>query len=584
MAFSPTRLARLAWTSLLLAGCVPGSGSTTESASQTETTAVGMTSAESTTGDCPIGMLGCACTGGGACDPGLTCNADKVCEADAGSSTGVPTTLDSSSTSSADDTTTGGASSSGSSTGTLVECTPTGDSLESVECVTLDPSRPFCGADSLCVGCGALGKNACMTATDGKRPICLPGGACGQCDSPDALALGQCVAASPHCNLDTNACEGCFEHSECPETACDIKARKCFPDNKIVYVRRGPTPASPCTGTKGAGGTMVKPYCDLETAIASAQLNGFSSGWTFHVLPSDDTADHGPVLVPGADIPVSYAFVHSPGGPFDKHTRLFGDGPMITVPTNVTLYVVDFSILLSNDAFLDSAVGVDCQYLSSVWLDDSRVLYALGVGVRGSDCQVHLRRTTVSFGYTEGVDLKGGSLHMVNSFITENSYTSKLGGGALRLRSGVTGPPTVEINYSTLVNNANEPLKGAGDTINCEGPATVDIRNSILGRKPGTGNAGVVCPEGTVTVSHSIVDGDFDQGGNTKLAAEDIVKYLKSVPLTGAYRVVPMYSAIFEEVAQWELGDPHLDYDREPRSATPGGPDFAGADVYVQVP
>jgi len=581
-ALPSTRLARLAWTSLLLAGC-PGSEATTEGASQTETTAANTTGPESTTGSCPIGMLGCPCTGGGACDPGLSCNADKVCEADGGESTNAQTTIDSSSTSSSTGDTAGDASSS-SSTGPTVECTPSGESVENDECKQLDPNRPFCDAAGACIGCGELdNNNACMTATDGQRPICLPGGACGECDSPDALALGQCGAVSPHCDLDTNSCEGCFEHSECPETACDIKARKCFPDNKIVYVRRGPTPASPCTGTKGAGGTMEKPYCDIETAIASVQLNGFSSGFTFYVMPSDDPTDHGPVLIPpGADVPVSYAFVHAPGGPFDKHTRLFGDGPMITVPTNVTLYVVNFIILLSNDAFLDSAVGVDCQYLSSVWLDDTRVLYALGVGVRGSDCQVHLRRTTVSFGYTEGVDLKGGSLHAVNSFITENSYTNKLGGGAVRLRSGVTGPPTIDLEYSTIANNANEPLKGLGDTINCEGPATINIRNSIFGRKPGTGNASVVCPEGTVTVRHSVVDGDFDQGGNTKLAPEDIVnKYLKSVPLTGAYRVVPMYAGFFDKVAQWELGDPHFDYDLEPRNATPGGPDFAGADVYV---
>ncbi len=584
MAFPSTRLARLAWTSLLLAGCVPGPAATTESASQAETTIVDLTGSASTAAECPIGMAGCACTGGGACDPGLSCNAEKVCELDGSESTTAQTSTGGSSTSSSTGDTVADTGTSSSTTGPAIECTPTADTLESEECKALDPNRPFCDGDGACVGCGLVSKNACMTATDGVRPICLPGGACGQCDSPNAVALGQCTETAPHCDLDTNACAGCFEHSECPETACDIKARKCFSPDKIVYVRRGPTPASPCTGTPGAGGTMLKPYCDIETAIAGVNLNGASSGHTFYVMPSDDPTDHGPVLIPagGIDVPVSYAFVHAPGGPFDPHTRFFGDGPMIVVPTNVTLYVVNFSILLSNDAFLDSAVGVDCQYMSSVWLDDTRILYARGVGVRGNDCQVHLRRTTVSFGSTEGVDIKGGSLHAVNSFITENSYTAKYGGGGLRLRSGVTGAPTVDLVYSTLANNANEPLKGLGDTINCEGPATVNIRNSILGRKPGTGNSGVVCPDATINVSNSAVDGDFAQGGNTKYAAEDIVnKYLKSVPLTGAYRVVPEFVDKFDAVGQWQLGDPHFDYDRESRNATPDGPDFAGADVYV---
>lgn len=574
MAFSSTRLARLAWTSLLLAGC-PGAEVTTEGTSQGETTTNNTTGPVSTTSDCPIGMLGCPCTGGGACDPGLSCNAQQQCEADAAEGTSAQTTADITSTSGTDTASDPGTSA---STGPAIECTPTGDSLESEQCKALDPSRPFCSADSACVGCGDMGKTVCADATDGARPICLPGGTCGACDSVNAVTLGQCIETSPHCNLDTNTCEGCFEHSECPGTACDIKARKCFSPDKIVYVRRGPTPANPCTGTPGGGGSKEKPYCDIATAITGVNLKGASSGHTFYVLPSDDPADHGPVLIPpeGIDVPVSYAFVHAPGGLFDPHTRFFGDGPMITVPTNVTLYVVDFSILLSNDAFLDSAVGVDCQYKSSVWLDDSRVLYALGVGVRGNDCQIHLRRTSVSFGYTEGIDITGGSLHMVNSFITENNYTNKLGGGALRLRSSMGGPPSVDILYSTIVNNANEPLKGGGDTISCEGPANIEVRNSILGRKPGTGNVSYVCPDGTINVSNSVID--FEQGANPKVAAEDIVKYVKVVPLTGAYRVTEAGQAELKSVAQWELGDVRFDFDGEPRNLTTDG-DYAGADV-----
>jgi len=579
MALSSSRLACLAWTSLLLAGC-PAPEATSESASQSGTSEAKTTGAETTTGDCPIGMLGCPCTGGGACDPGLACNAEQLCEVGAGESTDAQTTVIGTTTGSTGepvDETSGS-----SSTGDPRECIPTGDLKESPECQALDPNRPFCDAEGACIGCGAMNDDGvCDTATDGMRPICLPGGACGECDSVNALDDEQCGPASPHCNLDTFTCEGCFEHKECPETACDVKARKCFPPEKIIYVRRGPTPNSPCSGTPGGGGTMVKPYCDIETAITGVKLGGAGTGYTFYLLPSDDPTDHGPVLIPGEgiDAPVSYAFVHAPGDPFSPHTRFFGDGPMITVPTNVTLYVVNFSILLSNDAFLDSAVGIDCQKLASVWLDDTRVLYARGVGVRGTDCQVHLRRTSVAFGYSEGVDIKGGSLHATNSFITENTYTNKYGGGALRLRTGETGAPTANIIYSTLVNNANEPLKSLGDTIHCEGPATVNVRNSILGRKPGTGNASVVCPEATVTVSNSVVDGDFD--GNVKLAAEDISnKYLKSVPLTGAYKVVEAWAHIFATVAQWQLGDVHFDYDREPRNATPGGPDFAGADVF----
>ena len=62
------------------------------------------------------------------------------------------------------------------------------------------------------------------------------------------------------------------------------------------------------------------PYCDIETAISSVIKGGYSSGYTFYVMPSDDTADHGPVFIPGgADVPVSYAFVQYPYFVFIVH-------------------------------------------------------------------------------------------------------------------------------------------------------------------------------------------------------------------------------------------------------------------------
>jgi hypothetical protein len=37
-------------------------------------------------------------------------------------------------------------------------------------------------------------------------------------------------------------------------------------------------------------------------------------------------------------------------------------------------------------------------------------------------------------------------------------------------------------------------------------------------------------------------------------------------------------SSLFADRAQWELGDPILDFDAEPRVAYPGASGFAGAD------
>ena len=581
-----SRSCRLAFiVPLALAACPPSGMATSEESSASETAPQTTEAPGSTTLPCEIGMLGCPCTGGGACDPGLMCTAEKICGSGQDVTTGSDTTVvpmtDGTTTGSEEGDTTVG------STGPVgPECTPTGDQLESGECLALDPNRPFCEVDT-CVGCGGLQADTCTDASDGSRPICLPDGRCVQCDTSDALNQGQCEADKPHCNLETNTCEGCFEHSECPETACEIAARKCFPTDLIIYVRQGPTPGSPCSATPGMGGTMDVPYCDFETATLGAQINGFFTGYTFHLMGNDDAeGDPGAVVITGGGAPVSYAFTHDFGGLLDKHTRFKGPGPLILVPKNVTLYLRGWGIIIDKPQ-ADTARGIDCQEGGSVWLDDSRVLYAKGSGIRGNNCDIHLRRTSISFGFTEAIDMTGGSLYAVNSFITGNNNILGKGGGGLHLRDGAT----VDMVYSTIADNSNEPsqLPGQyGDSIQCGNEmVSVKIRNSIIVRRPKNNNPSVSvgCPEDQVMVDRSTVDGEF-AGNNSQFAAEDLLAALIPASLTGVYRVAsePAGLEFFATIARWQSGDPRGDVDLELRNTVPNGEDYAGGDVFPSNP
>ena len=569
---------------LVLAACNPGGDSTTDEGSQSETAPMTTDVPGSTTNvPCEIGMLGCPCTGGGACDPGLVCSAEKVCNGGPDLTTGSETTADPMTDGSGTTGSEGGQTSTGDTEPSGRECTPTGDKLENAECLAKDPTRPFCEVDT-CVACGALKADACTDASDGGRPICLPDGRCVQCDTSDAVVQGQCEAEKPHCNLETNTCEGCFEHRECPQTACEIAARKCFPTNQKIYVRQGPTPGNPCSSKPGTGGTNDLPYCDFETATLGVQLNGFSTGYTFHLLGNDDAASEpGSVVITGGDAKVAYAFTHDFGGPADKHTRFKGIGPLILVPKNVTLYLVTWGILIEKPQG-DTSRGIDCQEGGSVWLDDSHVLYARGPGIRGNNCDIHLRRTSVAFGSTEAIDMTGGSLHAVNSFITGNANIVGKGGGGLHLRDGAT----VDMVYSTIADNSNEPsaMPGQfGDSVHCDNAASVKIRNSIIVRKPTNNNISIVCPEGQVNVDWSVADGPFE-GNNQKFAAEDLLNALASSNLTGAYRVISHAAGeqFFATAARWQPGDPRDDVDLEARNAVPGGMDYAGADLFPAPP
>ena len=533
-----------------------------------------------TTGNCSVGMEGCSCTGGGACDPGLSCNAAHVCEQASDETTtesqtsvepmtgpSVETTAEPQTTTTVGDTT--------DTDSVGPECTPQADGKESVECVAIDPTRPFCEG-SMCVGCVGLADDACQVATEGERPICHPDGRCVQCDAPDALAKGQCTPEQPHCNLDTLACEGCLEHSECPESACQIAERVCFPEENIVYVRKY-SAGKDCSEQPGKGGYLTLPYCELGVAVAASQTP--HSAYTLYVLANNAASDdHGSLFIEPPQFPVSYAIVHEPGTLLDSHTRLRGPGPLLVVPDKVTVYLKDFGIKIFGGVPSDADIGVYCQEGGSVWLEDSRVLGARGAGIRSENCDIHLNRSAVALGATEGIDMTGGSLFAVNSFISENSNKMLYGGGGLRLDGGATA----DLLFTTIANNSNVAGSMRGDSIQCDGPASVKVRNSLLARKPTGNNPSVNCTLGTLNVSYTLHDGNLDGVTNAKLAAETIIDALSLDDLTGAFRVlsVRVQGEVFNKIAVWKTGDPHFDYDGTPRAGVDGAEDIVGGDRF----
>lgn len=564
------RLAVLA--SLLWTAC-QGTGTATSDDSQSETAPQTTSEAGTTTQDCSVGSEGCSCTGGGGCDLGLVCNIEtKICESAAPTTTSETTSEQPLETSSGSTEAAETSSDTGETIGPA--CVSTGDGKESAACVAIDPTRPFC-VDETCVACTGLDPDACALGTLEQRPLCLASGACGQCDEVAAVEAGQCTADKPHCNLDTNMCEGCLEHSECPETACKIAERKCFPPENILHVRQG-SKNMPCVDVPGNGGGKNNPYCDFELATAAAQLGGFTSDYTFVSMKNDEALGEGISAVNIASGPgkPSYAFVHELGGAFEKHTQFVGIGPMITVPKDVTLYIKDFGVVIKGGVG-DSSLGIACND-GAVWLDDSRVLQGRGPNIRATNCDLHLRRTSVAFGSTEGIEMNGGSLHAVNSFIASNTSKANLGGGGLLLRGGAT----IDMLYSTIADNSNEAGKDLGDSIHCEDKATIILRNSILARRATGGNSSIVCPGSTLNITWSTVDSKLELGegnNNNKLAAETILMGLAIDNSTGVYRVVNPKD--FSTVGQWKTGDPHFDFEGNPRNAVDGSPDFVGGDV-----
>jgi hypothetical protein len=557
--------------SSLAAGACPTPQNGTESSS--DSTTEPQTSDSSTTADCPVGSESCPCTGGGVCDPGLVCSPAKICVPEGGSTTIDPSTSTtmnvSSTTSTTDDTTT-------SEPG---ECDPA-EGLLSLTCPQIDEDRPFCVEPGVCGDCTALPPDGCATL-DADKPICNPSdGKCVECTVDDQALCGD---DTPACNPDSNACEGCFKHSHCPDSACDLIARKCMPTDRVLHVRLG-LPGDPdnvCTDKIGTGGSEQNPYCFVDYAIMHAQKDGFTSGWTFKFLKTSWSESYHPgvTLVGDNQTDLRYAFVHEPEQYIGDYNMSFRDvGVLFNAGIGITAYIDHFFFESINPPA--DAAGVQCQQGGRIFLDDSYVHGARGPGVKSIGCEVWVRNSVIYKGWTEGIDVTDGKLHLINSYVTQNSFfTEKRGGGIAATNS------SLDILYSAILNNNNEAMKG-GDSIHCRDLQVVGVvRNSVIGRVPMGNNPSIECSPDSLTVITSVHDSDAFAQDNTKLAGETILDYFQPDWVTGAYPITTDVKkkaaaiAGLKDKAIWKKGDPWVDFDGDARHTVDGEADFAGADV-----
>lgn len=566
--------------SSLAAGACPTPNGGTESAG--DTTAEPQTSDDSTSSECPVGAENCPCTGGGVCDPGLVCSPAKICVDENKETTTVePSTsttmnVSSSSGTTDEDTTTGDG-----------ECNP-GDGLLSPTCGAIDEAKPFCVAPGVCVGCTDAPPDACASSFPG-NPVCNPDdGRCVECTEGDAA---MCGGDTPACNPDTNACEGCFAHSQCPESACDLIDRKCMPVDRVLHIRLGlpgnNDPESYCTDAVPTAGDKDNPYCFADLAIMHAQKDGLTSGWTFKFLKTSWTDFYHPgvTLVGDNQTELHYAFVHEPEAYIgDSHMSFRDVGVLFNAGIGITAYVDHFLFEATNPP-ADSA-GVQCQQGGRIFLDRSYVHGARGPGVKSIGCEVWIRDSVIYKGWSEGVDVTDGKLHLINSYVTQNSFfTNKRGGGIAATNS------TLDILYSSILNNNNEAMQG-GDSIHCRDPQVVGVvRNSVIGRIPMGNNPSILCDKNSLSVISSVHDSEVFEQDNTKLAGETILDYFGKDLTTGAYPITNETKAkrdaaikALQDKAIWKKGDPRVDFDGDARPTKDGSPDFAGADRVVVKP
>ncbi len=534
--------------------------SCTDGTGETES---GMTTGSSSTtsnSGCEVGALGCMCTEGGSCDTGLMCSVGVCVDValTTSSTTGTASTTDGTSTTEATSTTGDPTSSTSGDPGS---CDPDAG-LKNPDC---PDDMPYCSASGVCGDCSVLVSCADVSAS---KAVCDVGsGDCVECTVGEDSACG---GDTPVCDAFVSECTGCTDHAQCPDSACDLETGQCMDPDKLVHIFSDSENSGNCTNVVGVGGTVDMPYCTIVAARAHADDNGGQNGSTFKIIPGGPLFQSAVTFANFGEPTVIAVVADSNPSTAPEFQSQF---PVVEVAGDVTVYFNNVDIV--SGAVLSDHPIVQCTNGATIDISNSRLRDGLGPGVRGKNCNLKLRSSTVTKNKSEGIEFVGGSLVMRNVFITKNGSHVKWGGGGLSLDK-----VDIDIVYSTIVDNA---APNGADSISCTIALGKHlVRNSIIAHNPDNPNPSVACIG--LTIHNSLVDGGEGSGeGNMKRAAEDILDLLEAEGITGIYRIAGAdAAAMMEGVASWTEDDPRSDFEGDPRPLEDGSPDSPGADLFSE--
>lgn len=495
-------------------------------------------SLDTTDTGCDPGTLDCVCYSDDTCGPGLVCASNR-CIGDPSVTTMGPSTSSPPTTGPTTDTETAGTTTMG---------TDTVGTTEGTEC---DPQQglvndgcgdgTYCTAEGVCLGCSAI-SCADVSAEVGEAvPVCdLLSEVCVECTTEDASA---CEGQTPVCAASSNECVPCAEHDECDSGACNLFSGACFPDNALWVDK-----SAPCNG---ADGSESKPYCEIQDAVATVGKNDPTVVW---VIPSGVYADK---------VSVESSRIIAIRSSTAADVRLETDGTDALLVNQGSITLLDHVKL----GYPSEDRGIVCSG-GSLWADDSSVVNRLDLGIDGmSGCDLVLRRSSVINNTGGGIQLSGGSLRLVNSFVVAN------GGGFSEIGGiGTSQGATLDLLYSSVISNqATDQLKLS---MGCSNDTSGVVRNSIL---LGTTGGGASFECGGLEYEYNALDNGKIGGTNTYIESGlDPAWFVK--PQTGDFHLKPG-NVQFKDVALWINGDPSGDVDGDARPTVDGTGDYAGADI-----
>lgn len=374
---------------------------------------------------------------------------------------------------------------------------------------------PLC-VEGACVSCSdaPAPDEACATR-DPARPLCVEG-ACVACTADDASA---CTGNTPVCDEASGSCVGCTFHEQCPVSACHIEEGSCLPLDRVWHVD------GDGTGCAAANGSEAAPYCTMAAALANVAPGDTGTLWV-HARGGDAAYPGGFTLTGGRVVAVR--------GLPDERPRFSGGG--VGAPVTIT--------------------GGAVAYLDRGRVDGS----AVGEAVQVVGAVLHLDGVLVVLNPGGGIALSNGAFLSARSSVLGANGSALVDAQALRATAS-----TFALRYVTVAGNASATVA----SIACTGGSSGTVDDSIvIAIEP----ASIDC-RGLV-VAHSSIDSFVAGEGVVLRDAFDLGWF--QAPGAGDFHLAPGHP--FADVAQWDVGDPVVDLDGDPRPTRPGAADVAGAD------
>jgi len=425
-----------------------------------------------------------------------------------------------------------------------------------MSCAGIDPDRPHCDAGGECVGC-TLDEQceqslqchpalktcvACVIDSECGGPLTCVDGQCAGC-----VESIQCPFTQPVCDGEAGTCRRCREHSECPESACELDLGTCFPPGETRH--RYVDPGQPCADSDCPSDT---PCCTAYQAVDKAAADA----GTYHVIHVKAGLQDAPVrlMVPGKRL----AFLGEPGVVFSAESV----DSMFVLGDVVDLQTIDSKLFVSQVQVTDSPTTsvVICMSAAQLWLDDVEIAGSTGNALLTTNCALTARRSTFrgsSAGVTSGA---GGVARFENSI-----FGDMIAGAPLQIING----GTLDLLYTTVVDKGNI---GQG-VLKCFTDAPVTIRNSIL---VGVGSE-IQCAPGGPSISNTVTTVVGWPGvGLTEVTIDNAPGLFVDHP-GGDYHLGTGAARLATSAVR-QATDPDTDIDGQPRPAGDGVADFAGAD------